>query len=130
MPDRCGRSSQAAEAHRLQHPQHAGRVHVGGELRRIETDLYVALRGQVVDFIGTDLRDDLYQAHRIAEIGVMEVEMRTALEMRDALPPVDRRTADDAVNLVAFFQQELGEVRTVLPGHARYQCFFTHIFSR
>src|SRR5687768_4575100 len=38
------------------------------------------------------------------------------------------RPADNAMNFVTFGKQQLGEIRTVLPGDARDQCAFGHIY--
>ena len=120
---------QAAQTHGLQHAQHAGSVDIGGELRHIETDLDVALGGEVVNFIGADLADDREDAHRIAEVAVMQVEVGVAFQMGDALSVIDRRTADDAVDIVAFFQQELRQIAAVLAGDTGDECFFHNCIS-
>ena len=109
---------QAAQAHRLQHAQHSGSIHIGSEFRHIKADLHMALRGQIVDFIGTHLADHRHKAHGIAQIAVMEMEMRTALQMCDTFPVIHRGTADDAVYVIAFFQQKFRQIAAILTGHA------------
>ena len=44
--------------------------------------------------------------------------MPVLIEMVDAFRGEDARTAHDAVDAVALLQQQLGQVRTVLPGDA------------
>ena len=115
---------QAAQAHGLQHAQHAGGVDVGRELRHIEADLHMALGGQVVDLVRPHAANDREQAHRIAHIAIVQVEIRVALQVGDPLAVIDRRPADDAVHVVALAQQKLGQVAAVLPGDAGDQRFF------
>ena len=48
----------------------------------------------------------------------MQMEVRTALEMGDALPEIDGTPADDTMHVIPLFQEEFRQVRTVLSGHA------------
>src|SRR3954454_23772500 len=43
-------------------------------------------------------------------------------DVLDAVELLGGGAADHAVNLVAAFEQHLGEIRAVLPGHAGYEC--------
>ena len=56
------------------------RVGVGGVFRLLERHLHVALRGQVVDFVGLHLLHDVDQAARIRHVAV--VQDQTALFLR------------------------------------------------
>src|SRR5258708_27529224 len=61
----------------------------------------------------------LFRSHRIGEIAIMQeklyaVHVRIVVEMVDAARIKGRGTANDAMDLVAFSEQELGEIRTVL----------------
>ena len=116
---------EVAGAHGLEHPQHSGGVHVGRELGRVEADLHMALRGQVVDFVGSHLVDDLHDRHGVAEVGIMQMEAGMTFEMRYPLAVVHRAAADDAVYVIALFKKEFGKIRTVLTGHAGDQCNFS-----
>jgi hypothetical protein len=51
------------------------------------------------------------------------------LHVRDALEPRARRPADEAVDLVALVEEELGEVAAVLSGHAGDQARFFRLIS-
>ena len=51
----------------------------------ITADLYMALGGQVVDFVGTYLVHKLDQGHGVGHVGIMQMEMGGAFEMGDAL---------------------------------------------
>ena len=115
---------QTAQAHSFQHAQHTGSIDVGGKLGHIEADLHVALGGEVVNFIGADLADDRENAHRIAEVAVLQVKVGVALQMGDTLAVIDGRTADDAVDIVALLKQKLCQIAAVLAGNAGDECFF------
>ncbi len=76
----------------------------------------MALGCEVVDLVGAHLAHDLDDAHGVAEVGVVEVEVGLALQMRDALTEINTAAADDAVHFVAFFQKKLAQVRAILTG--------------
>ena len=100
-------------ADRLEQPQGAGAVGRRGVLRHLEGDLDVALRAEVVDLVGLDGVDQVDQAHAVGQVAVVQVQVGAV----DVVDPaaVDRRGApDQAVDLVALPQQQLGEVRAVL----------------
>lgn len=105
---------QPAQANGLQDTQHARCIDVGGELRRIERNLHVALGRKVIDLVGTHRADHLDDAHRVAEIGVVQVEIRFSLQMGDTFAVVGRRTADRAVDVVPLLQQQFSQERAVL----------------
>lgn len=108
--------AQTAEAHSLEDAENTGSVDIGRELGRVERYLHVALCREVVDFVGTHLRHNLHDRHRVAQVGVVEVEMRLAFEVGDALAEIDRRAADGAVHVIPLLKQELGQEATVLAG--------------
>lgn len=104
--------------HGFQNTQHAGCVHVGRELGRVERYLYMALCGEIIYFRGLYFLHYLQEAHRIAKVRVMQMEMGMPLQVGDTFPEINRRTADGAVYVISFLQQELGEERAVLTGDA------------
>ena len=59
---------------------------------------------KVVYLVGTYLGHDLHDRHRIAQIGVMQMEMLATFEMRYTLAEIHRRTADGAVYVVTLIQ--------------------------
>ena len=89
----------------------------------------MALRREVVDLVRTDLADDLDKAHGVAHVGIMQMEMGLAFQVRDALAEVHRAAADNAVHVVSLLQQEFGEVRAVLARHARNECSLHRMLS-
>ena len=115
---------QAGLAHRLEDAQDADRVGIRRVLRRVETDLDVALGGQVVDLVRPDGLDDFDKAHAVAHVPVVEMEMGMTLQRGDPLAEIHRGAADDAVDLIAFPEQELGKVGAVLAGDAGNECCF------
>ena len=121
--------SQAEDADRFEHAQGADAVGVGGVLGLFKADGDVTLRGEVVDFVGLNLLDDADQAAGIGEVAVMQDELavglvRILIEVIDAVGVEERRAALDAVDLVAFVEQELGEVGAVLARDAGDQGYF------
>lgn len=105
---------QTAQAHGLEDTQYARGIDIGGELRRVERHLHVALGRKVIDLVGAHLADHLDDTHRVAEVGVVKVKMGFAFEMGDALAIVGRRAADRAVDIVPFRQQKFSQKRAVL----------------
>ncbi len=84
----------------------------------------VTLRGQVVHLVGPDLLDQAVEAAGVGHVAVMKREPgppgvvgATVLKVIDAAPIHRGGSADDAVHLVALFEQELGQVRAVLSGN-------------
>ena len=120
---------QAAEAHSLQYAQHAGGIDIGCELRHIEADLHMALGGQIVDLIRAHGADDREDAHRIAQIAVVQVEVGVTLQMGDALTVINGGAADNAVDIVALLKQKLCQIAAVLTGNTGDQCFFHNAVS-
>ena len=84
----------------------------------------MALGCQVVDLVGPHGADDGEDAHGVAQIAVVQVEVRVTLQMGDALAVIDGGAADDAVDVVALLQQELSQIAAVLSGNAGDECFF------
>ena len=103
----------------LDDAEDADGIDIGGELGGVEADLHVALGGEVVDLRGAHVGDDADDGHGVAEVGVVEVEVGAALEVGDALAVIDGGAADDAVDVIAFVEEEFCEVGAVLAGHAR-----------
>ena len=103
----------------LDDAEDANGINIGGELGGVKADLHVALGGEVVDLRGAHVGDDADDGHGVAEVGVVEVEVGTPLEVGDALAVIDGGSADDAVDVVAFVEEEFGEVGAVLARDAR-----------
>ncbi len=91
----------------------------------------MALRAEIVDLIRLHLLHDVDQAAGVGEVSVMQNEisvayMRVFIEMIDPAGVKQRGTALDAVDLIAFPQQKIREISSVLPGDTRDQCCFLY----
>lgn len=104
--------------HGFQNTQHAGRIDIRGELGRVERYLYMALCGEIIYFRGLYFLHYLQEAHRIAKVCIMQMEMGMSLQMGNTFSEINRRAADSAVYVISFLQQKLGEERAVLTGNA------------
>lgn len=102
----------------LKDAEYTNGINIGCELRGIEADLYVRLGCKVVDLGGLHLAYELDERHRVAHIGIVEVEIRGALKVGDTLTVINGAAADDAVNFIALRKKELTQIRTVLACNA------------
>src|SRR2546425_350653 len=79
-----------------------------------------ALGGQMVAFMGLDRLEHPVDAREALQGRGMQVE--AVLQVQNAPEPVlrifDRHPPDDAMHLIAFVQEQLGQVRPILPGDA------------
>jgi len=87
----------------------------------------MALHREVVDFVRLHLLDDECEAHRVGHVAVMQKELCVFLvailiQMVDAVGVEVRCAALDAVDHVAFVQQQLGELGAGLAGDAGDEC--------
>jgi hypothetical protein len=83
----------------------------------------VTLRGEVIDLVRL-LLHEAHQVGRVRQIAVVQrhahtVLVRITIEMIDALGVEQRGTTFDAVHVVAFSQQQFGEIGAVLAGNSR-----------
>ncbi len=109
----AGNAFPPEDADRLEQPQRADPVGVGGIFRRLETDLDMALRGEVVDLIGLGLLHQTDQVGRVGQIAMMQEKagrtaVRILVQMVDAAGVERRGTALDAMNDIAFGEQQFG----------------------
>jgi hypothetical protein len=91
----------------------------------------VALGGEIVDLVGLGLLDDPDQVGRVGQVAVMQEEVRVLLvrvlvDMVDPLGVELARSALDAVDRVAFLEQEFGQILSVLAGDAGDECGLAH----
>lgn len=80
----------SALAYGLEDAQYARSIDVGRELRSIERNLHMALSRQVINLVRTYFSNDLQNTHRVAEVGVMQVEMRFSFQMSNTLAVIGR----------------------------------------
>ena len=88
---------------------------------------------QVVDFVGLHGLNDTHQRRRVGHVAIVQVDQPflvhvahpfIEIEVLDASRVERRRTTDNTVYFIPFFQKELGQERTVLTGNACNQCCF------
>ena len=114
------------DAQRLQQAQGAQRVGVRGVLRRLEAHLHVALGGEVVDLVRPDLLNQPDQVGRVGQVSVVQEEppagfMGVLVQVVDTCGVEGRGAPLHPVHHVALAEQQLREVRAVLPRHPRDQ---------
>ena len=113
--------------HSFKHSENACSIDVGSEFRGVERDLHMALGREVIDFSRLDLAHNLHEAHGVAHVGVVQVEIRPAFEVGDAFTVVHRRAANDAVDFIALGEEKFRKVGAVLTGDACDECYVTLI---
>jgi hypothetical protein len=91
----------------------------------------VALRSQVIDFIGLHRLEDPQHAGGIGHVAVMQDEaaasdVRILVQVIDALGVEERRAPLHAMDDVSLVEQELGQIRAVLAGDSSNQCGAAH----
>ena len=87
----------------------------------------MALGREVIDFSRLDLAHDLHEAHGVAHVGVVQVEIRLAFKVCNAFAVVHRRAADDTVDFIALGEEEFRKIGAVLTGDACDECYVTLI---
>ena len=111
--------------HGFQQSQGAHGIHVGGELRHVEAHLHMALSREVINLVGSYLRDDAYQRRAVGHVAPMQVYQTflvhvahpfVEVQMFDAAGVEARAAAQHSVHLIAFFNKELRQKRAVLTG--------------
>src|SRR5581483_1817477 len=123
--------TEAENTHALQQPQRTQRVGIGGVFWRLEADLDVTLRREIVDLRRLHFLDDTNEIGGVGQIAVVHEEarawqMRVDIQMIDTLGIERRRTPLDAVDLVALLEQEFCEIAAVLTRNAGNECTFCH----
>ena len=116
----------AEDADRLEQAKRAHGVGVRGVLRRLERDLYVALRGEVIDLVWLGLLDDPDEVRRIGHVAIVKdqarvIDMRVLIEMLDTSGVERGRPALHAMDRIALLQQEFDQIRPILSRHASDQ---------
>jgi hypothetical protein len=108
-------------ANRFQNTNSSDSGHISGIFWNIEAHADVALRPEVIDFVRLQFIKQLHQIHRVREIAVVQeqphaVNVRIDIKMIDASGVEGARPPDYSVNLVAFFQQQIGQITSILAG--------------
>lgn len=87
----------------------------------------MGLRAEVVTLVGLHLLQDVKERAGVGEVAVVQHEARVAdelvlVDVVDARGVEERGVTLDAVDFVAFVEQQFGEVRAVLPADACDEC--------
>ena len=112
---------EAEDADGFEEAKGAEGIGVGGVLRLFEGDLDVRLCGEVVDLVGLDLLDDVDERGAVGHVAVVKDELRVGIvgvlvDVVDTSGIEERGAALDAVDLVAFGEEEFGKIGSVLAG--------------
>jgi hypothetical protein len=88
----------------------------------------MALRGEIVDFIRLDFLHQADEIGAVRQVAVVQKKtlvlgMHALVDGIHALGVEQRRTAFDAVYLIAFVKQQTGQIRPVLAGYSGNQRF-------
>ena len=80
----------------------------------------MALCPQVVNFIRLRLLNDAHQVTGVAQVAIVQRQpavwqVRVQVEVINTLSVECACTAFDAMHLIAFFQQQFGQIRSILP---------------
>src|SRR5713101_4414295 len=113
----------------VQQPQSPERVHISGVLRGLKRNPNVALRPKIINLLWLHSLNHTRQAVRIRQVAVVQTKtniriMWVLVEVVDPRSIERRSTPLYAVHLISLFEQELRQVRSILPGDAGDQRFF------
>jgi hypothetical protein len=112
----------------FQQAQGAQGIGVGSVFRGFKGHGHMALGCQVVDLIRLDLLENTDQVGGIGQISIMKdkvsvVHMGVLIQVVDAVGVEQGSPALDAVDFIAFFKEEFGQVGAVLAGAAGDEYF-------
>ncbi|WRX09742.1 hypothetical protein QQP08_002229 [Theobroma cacao] len=94
--------------------------HVRSIIRDFKRDCNMGLRSQIVNLVGPDGVEPATKRGSVGEVSVMELHpslervVRVDVDVVNTLRIEVGRPADQAVDFVAFVEEELGQVRTIL----------------
>ena len=80
----------------------------------------MGLRTEIVNLIGLDLVDQTTEAGSVCQVAIMKMKsnfslVRVRVDVIQTIRIESGRPANDAMHLIAFGEQELGQVRAILP---------------
>jgi hypothetical protein len=85
-----------------------------------------ALCGEIIDFVGFDLVEGTHDVGQFGKIKIDDFDPLGDPQLVEPQHRPARRAADSADDPIAFFQQEFGEIGSVLAGYAGNQRRFPH----
>ena len=137
VPENLGAGS-VIELHRLRlvagDLEQAERGHpdlFAGRFRHLEAQPNVALPSEMINLCRLNFGKNPAHGGAVRQIAVMEkerlaVNVFVVAQMLDARPKEVARSPNDSVDRVAFSQEQLGKIRTVLSSNAGNQRSFFH----
>lgn len=112
----------------LQETKSSSSDNVSSVIRDLEGDGNVGLSSKVVDLVRLDDVEPTAEGGGIREITVVELHesfvdvVGINVDMVESLSVKIGGSSDEAVNFVAFLEQELGQVRSILASDSGDQC--------
>lgn len=115
----AGLFDETCEPDRFEDVERTTAVNLEGVLRQVERITYVALRGEIVDLVRRNFRNDVSEAQAVGHVTKVEVDRLLFGEVRNApLAGFGTRASDDAVDFIVHREQEFSEVGAILSGDA------------
>ena len=105
-------------------------AHGGGvarTFRDVEAEPDMRLPCQMIELVRLHFADNSSNRGGVVQIGIVQeqtlvVDVFVNIQMLESRPFHGAGTPDEAVDFVAFFQQQFGQVRTVLTGDTGNEC--------
>jgi len=113
----------------------AGASDIRRVFSRIKAHADMALGGKIIHFVWLHLGNQPDQAAAVGQVPVVQVQMIKG-KVGASLDSIQTRAvsaalaANDAVNFVAFPEEQLGQIRTVLTADASDESAFRHEYGR
>src|SRR5205807_4022163 len=108
-------------ANRFQNADGSDAGHIGGVFRNIEAYTNMALRAEMINFVRLQIIKQFHQINGVSQIAVMQkksddVNVRIDIEMIDARGVEGASPSNYSMHLVAFSQQEISQITSILAG--------------
>src|SRR5260370_35347546 len=120
----------AEKADWLEHAQGAKSVRICGIFWRLERDLHMRLRREIIDLVRLRFLHDADDIGRVGYITIVQLEgnallVRIVDEMVDALGVERRRTTLHAVDDISLGEKQFGQIGAILPGCTGDEGYFS-----
>ncbi len=92
--------------------------------RQVKTHAHMTLRSKVINFVGFNPIDQPGEVAAVNHVSKMESRRLLLPEQRIERAGIKSgRAPDQAMHFIAFAQEQLGKIGSVLPGDPRNECF-------
>ena len=102
------------DADGIQHARDAQRGDFAGEDGLAPGGGHEGLRRQIVDFVGAMFFQQVDEAGQVDQVALDDLD--PILDVLDAAEVAGAAAAHDADDVVAFFEQKIGQIRAILAG--------------